>query len=198
MMFSVWNYPARQYDYYQSPGNSKNYDARGTKYRALNQPPQGPLESEIFSGVGSMGGARAQGAPGRRVAIGFAPEALAMKLPAQAQYVGSGSDARGVIATKPAGALYGLAGLAVATRPSAAAYGLSGLCDDEDEDMPPPVMTQALASPTAAVQRTSAPAPQAVLMVPAVEAAAGMPIMRIVGASIVAGVVGAVVQKLLR
>lgn len=83
MIFSVYNYAARVYDYYEAPGTSADYGLRGTKYRPLSQPPQGPL-----SGVGdvSIG------------PIGFAPESLALPLPRNARRVGTGQEARGVVA----------------------------------------------------------------------------------------------------
>lgn len=83
MIFSVYDYASRAYDYYEAPGTSATYGLRGTKYRPLIQKPQGPL-----SGVGdtSIG------------PIGFAPEALALPLPRNAQRVGRGQEPRGVIA----------------------------------------------------------------------------------------------------
>lgn len=91
MIFSVFDHNARCFNYYEAPGTAANYGARGTKYRALSQGPQGPMASSV-TGLG--GGGR----PGERVCIGFAPEALAIKLPSNARRVGSGSAARGVIA----------------------------------------------------------------------------------------------------
>jgi hypothetical protein len=93
MIFSVFDHHAKRFDYFEAPGTSVVFGARGTKYRALNQPPQGPLASSM--GLGGRGAAS-----GDRVNIGFAPEALAMELPANARQVGRGSDARGIIAVQ--------------------------------------------------------------------------------------------------
>lgn len=81
MICSVYDPHRRCYDYYEVPGTSKDYGARGTKYRPPTQPPQG-------SKLG---------------AIGFAPEALALPLPQPAQHVGSGDLARGIICVLPPG-----------------------------------------------------------------------------------------------
>lgn len=77
MIFSVFDHHARQFDYYEAPGTSRNYGSRGTKYRALTQPVQG------------LGG------------IGYAPESLALPLPENARRVGRGPSARGIVATVP-------------------------------------------------------------------------------------------------
>jgi hypothetical protein len=79
MIFSIFDHNARCFDYYEAPGTSKTYGSRGTKYRAPTQPPQGSPQ---------LGG------------IGYAPEALALPLPAGARQVGRGTQARGVIAVK--------------------------------------------------------------------------------------------------
>ncbi len=88
MIFSVFDHNARCFDYYEAPGTSANYGARGTKYRPLTQGPQGPLAA-------SMGLA---GTPGDRVCVGFSPESLAMLLPANARPVGRGDQAKGIVA----------------------------------------------------------------------------------------------------
>lgn len=83
MIFSVYNYASRSYDYYEGMGTSADYKLRGTRYRPLIQQPQGPL-----SGVGDV----------TIGPIGFAPEALALPLPKNVRRVGQGQQPRGVIA----------------------------------------------------------------------------------------------------
>lgn len=171
MIFSVWNHANRNYDYFKAPGNSANYGARGTKYRPLNQPPQGPFESQLVGyGAAGMGGARVQGPPGRRIAIGFTPEALALPLPLGAQRVGSGNEARGVIATQRSN----VNARAQGEGRYADVSGLGGLGEDgktPDAEPPPP---------------------------PAIATARGVPFTQVVGAAVIASIVGVVVQKLLR
>lgn len=76
MICSVYDTHRRCYDYYEVPGTAKDYGARGQKYRPPTQAVQGNKT------VG---------------AIGYAPEALAMPLPQNAQHVGTGTMARGII-----------------------------------------------------------------------------------------------------
>jgi len=97
VIFSVFDHDERRFHYYEAPGTSAKYDSRGTKYRALSQGPQGPLAASV-TGLGG-GGGRA----GERVCIGFAPEALAIKLPSNARRVGSGNVARGIVASRVGG-----------------------------------------------------------------------------------------------
>ena len=85
-VFSVFDPYARKYNYFAGPGNSANYGARGTKFRALTQQPSGNKE---------MG------------PIGFAPEALALALPSTVRRVGSGFEARGIVAVPSVGASVG-------------------------------------------------------------------------------------------
>ncbi len=87
MIFSVFDDHARDWHYFEAPGTSATYGARGTKYRPLNGRPSGPS-----SGLGGAGGIGP---------IGFTPEALAMALPSNARPVGKGSVARGVVAVVP-------------------------------------------------------------------------------------------------
>ncbi len=82
MIFSVFNPAERCFDYYEAPGNSSNYGARGTKYRALHGAPQGPGPRD---GIGC---------------VGFAPESLALPLPNNARRVGTGTVARGIVAVR--------------------------------------------------------------------------------------------------
>lgn len=99
MIFSVYDNAAKRFDYYEAPGNSSHYGARGQKYRALSQAPQGP------SGLGgvSIG------------AVGFAPEALGMVLPENAVRVGSGVEARGIIASRARSSWSNVGGVDVGT-----------------------------------------------------------------------------------
>ncbi len=110
MIFSVFDHNARCFDYYEAPGTSANYGSRGTKHRPLTQAPQGAL-----GGVGP---------------IGFAPEALALPLPASARPVGRGEQARGIIAVVPRGSsqLHGFGGEPVLVAP-----GLSGALGEAEE-----------------------------------------------------------------
>ena len=85
MIFSVFDPYRRTYDYYEAPGTSADYGLRGTKYRTLNGHPQGPVSHALSGGQS-------------RTIIGFAPEALATRLPEDARRVGSGREARGAIA----------------------------------------------------------------------------------------------------
>jgi len=77
--FSIYNPTARCYDYYVGAGTSAHYGSRGTKYRAPIMGPQGSAQLGI---------------------VGFQPEALALPLPAGAQKVGRGAEARGIIAVR--------------------------------------------------------------------------------------------------
>ncbi len=86
MIFSVFDPYSRAYNYYEAPGTSRNYGARGTKYRPLHGHPQGP------KGALGDGSGRSIGP------IGFAPEALGVALPPNAKQVGRGKEARGIIA----------------------------------------------------------------------------------------------------
>ncbi len=86
MIFSVFDPFSRAFNYYEAPGNSNNYGARGTKYRQLHGKPQGP------KGTLGDGSGRSIGP------IGFAPEALGVALPANAKQVGRGREARGIVA----------------------------------------------------------------------------------------------------
>ena len=98
MIFSVFDHNARCFDYYEAPGTSANYGARGTKYRALTQGVQGPA---VSGGLAGGGAARVQ-------AIGFAPESLCLPLPSNAMPVGRGEQARGIIACVPSRSMAGL------------------------------------------------------------------------------------------
>jgi hypothetical protein len=89
VIFSVWDVNARVYDYFEAPGTSADYGARGTKYRALRGAPSGPPPG--------LGGFTAIGP------IGFTPDSLAMPLPSNVRQVGRGKDARGVIAVHARG-----------------------------------------------------------------------------------------------
>lgn len=89
MIFSVFNDNARCWEYFEAPGTSANYGARGTKYRPLNGRPSGPPRGGLGGGGSGIG------------PIGFTPESLAMALPSSARPVGHGSEARGVIAVVP-------------------------------------------------------------------------------------------------
>lgn len=115
MIFSVYDSNARRFDYYEAPGHSANYGARGTKYRALTQAPQG-----------------LSGASGGQY-VGFAPEALVMPLPANAMPVGHGDEARGVIADVRRGGYVG-------EYAGAGSFGGLGSFDGlgEGEPTPPP------------------------------------------------------------
>lgn len=75
MIFSVYDNASKLFDYYEAPGNPSHYGARGQKYRALSQ----------RGGLGE---------------VGVVPEALGMVLPSNAVKVGSGVEARGMIATR--------------------------------------------------------------------------------------------------
>lgn len=74
MIFSVFDHNTRSFDYFEAPGTSVNYGARGTRYRA---PTQKPING-----------------------LGYMPESLALPLPPNARHVGSGSKAKGIIATR--------------------------------------------------------------------------------------------------
>lgn len=87
MIFSVYNYDTKRYDYFEAPGTRADYDGRGTKYRPLSQKPQGP--SPGLSGPGAGIGL-----------VGFAPEALGFPLPQNAHRVGSGELAKGCVACR--------------------------------------------------------------------------------------------------
>ncbi len=87
-MFSVFNYETKKFDYYEAPGTSSTYGARGTKYRPLSQAPSGPPSSGLGGSGGGIG------------LIGFAPEALGISLPRDARRVGSGNLAQGVVANR--------------------------------------------------------------------------------------------------
>lgn len=76
MIVSVYSYTKKMFDYYEVPGA---YD-RSTRYRALTQKPQGSPQ---------MGG------------VGYAPEALGVPLPPGARQVGTGKEARGIVAFDP-------------------------------------------------------------------------------------------------
>lgn len=78
MIVSIYDYKAKLFHYFEVPGQ---YD-RSTRYRALNQKPQGSKE---------LGG------------IGYAPEALGIPLPSGARQVGTGKEARGMVGFDPRG-----------------------------------------------------------------------------------------------
>jgi hypothetical protein len=149
MICSVYDPHRRCYDYYEVPGTSKDYGARGTKYRPPTQGPQG-------SKLG---------------AIGFAPEALALPLPQPAQHVGSGDLAKGIICTLPGGGAMQKANLGsmpvdVTDRSltgTQSMYALSGLGETTIIEKEKPHSWE-----------------------------------HVIGAAVVAGVVGVVVQKLLK
>lgn len=166
MIFSVFDQNARVYDYFEATGTSADYGSRGTKYRPLNAPPQGPLASSMSG----MNGARIQAPPGERVAIGFAPEALALPLPKNARKVGRGSKARGVIAvpmpTKSADPWYDEGGR------SASVHGLAGLGEERSD--------QPATAPAAVVVTTETP------------------FGKVIAAACIASVVGVFVQKVLK
>ncbi len=88
MIFSVFNDNARCWEYFEAPGTSADYGARGTKYRPLNGRPSGPPRGLAGAAGGGIG------------PIGFTPEALAMKLPPNVRRVGSGDVAHGVVAVR--------------------------------------------------------------------------------------------------
>jgi hypothetical protein len=93
MIFSVYDPYRRAFDYYEAPGTSASYGERGTRYRPLAGRPQ--LSGHIPTAAGS-----------ERVVVGYLPEALVASLPQSARKVGSGSQARGIVA-QPAGAELG-------------------------------------------------------------------------------------------
>lgn len=93
MIVSCYDYRLKLWHYYEVPGT---YD-RSTRYRALTQKPQGSRE---------LGG------------IGYAPEALGVPLPPGARQVGTGREARGIVAFDPRPASAALGTMSVPMTPS--------------------------------------------------------------------------------
>lgn len=106
MICSVYDTHRRCYDYYEVPGTAKDYGSRGQKYRAPTQSPQGSTACG---------------------AIGFAPEALALPLPTNAQHVGTGEHAKGIICTPGNRALAPLGAVMPMNVTDLALTGLAGL-----------------------------------------------------------------------
>jgi len=158
VIFSVFDPNARRFDYYEAPGHAANYGARGTKYRALTQPPQGGLAGPSGrAGPGGGGGAQA---------VGFAPEALAMRLPHSAMLVGHGDEARGIIAEAWGHSGGGFSG---AVDGYMGGYGVDlGLAGLGEGEAPPP---------------------------PPVVAASGVSFGQVIVAACVASIVGVIVQR---
>lgn len=73
MIFSVWNAPARAYDYYDSPGTPASLSGPETPSHLRKRP-----------------------------ALGIAPSSAAWPLPSDARMVGRGPYARGAVATSAA------------------------------------------------------------------------------------------------
>lgn len=116
MIFSVFDPHRRCFDYYEAPGTAVNYGARGTKYRPLSGKPDlsGPVNGE-------------------RLVVGYAAESLAMPLPQGARRVGSGNQARGLMAVVRGGARAGYGGGV------SGSGGLAGVdVGDTGEPFPPP------------------------------------------------------------
>lgn len=107
MICSVYDTHRRCYDYYEVPGTAKDYGSRGQKYRTPTQQPQGNRTVGL---------------------IGFAPEALALPLPPNAQHVGTGPHAKDIICAPGSRALAGIPVVNVTDR---ALTGLAGLGDAE-------------------------------------------------------------------
>ena len=76
MIFSVWNAPARAYDYYESPGTPTSLSGPATPAHLRKRP-----------------------------ALGIAPDSAAWPLPSDARPAGRGPYARGAIATSARGAM---------------------------------------------------------------------------------------------
>ena len=81
MLYSVWNYGAARYDYYQTSSPSSTTHA-GTPPKRFGVSP-----------------------------LGATPEQVAWDLPPDAVYAGSGAIAKGRIATRASGILGGLLGM---------------------------------------------------------------------------------------
>lgn len=85
MICSVYDPSRRIYSYYECAGTPRDHGIVGTKFRKPNRAPD------------------PSPALGDAVTLGFAPEALAFVLPRDAQPIGTGTRARGVIAVRAGG-----------------------------------------------------------------------------------------------